>query len=53
MLPTYLYSDLPKLREHKLYAEIDTEALQAFRRKFPVERDADNFELLIEKGADR
>ena len=27
MLPTYLYSDLPKLREHKLYAEIDTEAL--------------------------
>lgn len=36
-----------------LSAEIDTEALQAFRRKFPVERDADNFELLIEKGADR
>ena len=27
MLPTYLYSDLPKLREHKLYAEIDAEAL--------------------------
>ena len=27
MLPTYLYSDLPKLREHKLFAEIDTDAL--------------------------
>lgn len=27
MLPTYLYSDLPKLREHKLYAEIDSDAL--------------------------
>ena len=30
-------------------AEIDIEALQAFRRKFPVERDADKFEILIEK----
>ena len=27
MLPTYLYSDLPKLREHKLFAEIDADAL--------------------------
>lgn len=36
-----------------LSTEIDTEALQAFRRKFPVERDADDFELLIGKGADR
>lgn len=36
-----------------LSTEIDTEALQAFRLKFPVERDADDFELLIEKGADR
>lgn len=27
MFPTYLYSDLPKLREHKLFAEIDTDAL--------------------------
>ena len=32
-----------------LCAEIDIEALQAFRRKFPVERDADKFEILIEK----
>ena len=27
MLPTYIYSDLPKLSEHKLFAEIDTDAL--------------------------
>lgn len=32
-----------------LIAEIDTDAQQAFRRKFPVERDADDFELLIGK----
>ncbi|MBR4149049.1 MAG: nitrilase family protein [Rikenellaceae bacterium] len=32
-----------------LSAEIDIEALQTFRRKFPVDRDADKFEILIEK----
>lgn len=36
-----------------LCAEIDTDAQQAFRHKFPVERDADYFELLIDKSADR
>lgn len=36
-----------------LCAEIDTDAQQAFRCKFPVERDADDFELLIDKSADR
>lgn len=36
-----------------LCAEIGTDAQQAFRRKFPVERDADDFELLIEKSVDR
>lgn len=29
-----------------LIAEIDTNAQQAFRRKFPVDRDADDFELV-------
>ena len=32
-----------------LSAEIDIEALQTFRRKFPVDRDADKFEILTEK----
>jgi predicted amidohydrolase len=36
-----------------LSAEIDTDAQQTFRGKFPVERDADDFELLIDKSADR
>lgn len=30
-----------------LSAEIDSNAQQAFRRKFPVDRDADDFELII------
>ena len=32
-----------------LSAEINIEALQTFRRKFPVDRDADKFEILTEK----
>lgn len=36
-----------------LSAEIDTDAQQTFRGKFPVECDADDFELLIDKSADR
>ena len=40
---------LPSSEACILSAEIDIEALQTFRRKFPVERDADKFEILIEK----
>ena len=36
----------PSNSECVLTAEIDLAALQAFRRKFPVERDADDFELV-------
>lgn len=36
-----------------LCAEIEREELEAFRRKFPVECDADDFELLTEKRANR
>lgn len=34
-------------------AAIDREALEEFRGKFPVERDADDFELLTEKRSNR
>ena len=36
----------PSNSECVLTTEIDLAALQAFRRKFPVERDADDFELV-------